>query len=636
VPSDDFGALETRYGLPAGLLSAVMKTESRGNPQATSPKGAAGRFQFMPATASQLGIDPRDTNQDAEGAARLLSAHMKRYGGNLPTALAAWNFGPGNLAKGRPLPSETQGFIGKVMNALVPPAQAGERSLLDDVNAAIERKGTPAPKPAQTDTSGLLADVNAAIERKAPRGPMPWSYVAEKAITNLPSSTVEAGKGILSGMTQLATHPLASAQALWGLAQQPGKIRDAIMNRYGSMDAFKQTLSSDPAGTLLDASTVLSGVGMLPKMAKVGEIGRAIDPIQAAVKGAGAVAEGLGKMGVPSVPGAIGGLTAKALGTTTGVGESAMKEAWKGSQAFKEGMRGGEEGKMQILQEAHDAITQMREERGAQYRRELSRLRGATDTVDKGRLDARLAHALKDFGAQFVIDRNTGKRIFDTTKVPPPLHATMEGMLKYYRDWTDWTPAGLDQLKKNFSYFWKPGEPSGALVTRATHILKGEIVRKVPQYATMTRDYEAASGAIQDIEKALSLRQGAAVDTAFRKISTLHRDVNRYRLDQMRRMDAATGGSLAGKTAGAAMSDVFPRGQLSRLFGGGEIAAGMLSGHPATLLAAPLFSPRLMGEAGAAIGPIARQVPGAASAVLPYDRLMYELNKALADPFAGQ
>jgi soluble lytic murein transglycosylase-like protein len=44
----EFGALEGKYGLPAGLLSSVAATESGGDPFAESKAGAKGLFQFMP------------------------------------------------------------------------------------------------------------------------------------------------------------------------------------------------------------------------------------------------------------------------------------------------------------------------------------------------------------------------------------------------------------------------------------------------------------------------------------------------------------------------------------------------------------------------------------------------------------
>lgn len=114
----DFAGLEQQYGLPGGILSAVSQTESGGNPNAVSPKGAQGLFQFMPETAKQYGVDTSDPQSSAEGGAKYLADLMKLSGGDLDSTLASYNFGPGNVAAGKPLPQETQDYIAKVKGGM--------------------------------------------------------------------------------------------------------------------------------------------------------------------------------------------------------------------------------------------------------------------------------------------------------------------------------------------------------------------------------------------------------------------------------------------------------------------------------------------------------------------------------------
>ncbi|WP_432506840.1 transglycosylase SLT domain-containing protein [Kineococcus arenarius] len=111
-----FTAAEGRYGLPAGLLSAVAKQESGYNPEAKSPAGAIGLMQFMPGTARDVGIDPTDPMQAIDGAGKLLASHLKTFG-SLEKALAAYNAGPGNVRKygGIPPFTETQNYVKKIM-----------------------------------------------------------------------------------------------------------------------------------------------------------------------------------------------------------------------------------------------------------------------------------------------------------------------------------------------------------------------------------------------------------------------------------------------------------------------------------------------------------------------------------------
>lgn len=125
--------LETLHELPKGLLGAVMHQESRGNPKALSPKGAAGLFQFMPATAKQYGINPWNAEESANAAARMYRELLDKYGNDLPKALAAYNWGQGRVDKYglKKVPRETQNYIKNILGKL-PEQQAQQAEDNDD------------------------------------------------------------------------------------------------------------------------------------------------------------------------------------------------------------------------------------------------------------------------------------------------------------------------------------------------------------------------------------------------------------------------------------------------------------------------------------------------------------------------
>ncbi|MBQ4999837.1 lytic transglycosylase domain-containing protein [Klebsiella pneumoniae] len=123
----EFGALEGKYGLPAGLLSSVAATESGGDPFAESKAGAKGLFQFMPGTAKDMGLKGRDVydpHKSAEAAAKYLRWLMDATGGDLEKTLASYNWGLGNVQKKGMdnLPSETRNYVPKVMAGMRPGA----------------------------------------------------------------------------------------------------------------------------------------------------------------------------------------------------------------------------------------------------------------------------------------------------------------------------------------------------------------------------------------------------------------------------------------------------------------------------------------------------------------------------------
>lgn len=106
-------------GLDPKLLAAVLRSESANNPDAVSSKGAIGYAQLMPDTAKEMGVDINDPRQNVIGGARYLKKMYDKYG-NYESALAAYNWGPGNydkFLKGQlQVPQETLDYVPKVMN----------------------------------------------------------------------------------------------------------------------------------------------------------------------------------------------------------------------------------------------------------------------------------------------------------------------------------------------------------------------------------------------------------------------------------------------------------------------------------------------------------------------------------------
>ena len=113
-----FNAAAQKHNVPVNLLKAVAKAESDFRPNATSSCGAMGIMQLMPATAKSLGVtDAYDPEQNIMGGAKYLSQMLTQFGGNVEFALAAYNAGPGAVAKydGIPPYNETQNYVKKVM-----------------------------------------------------------------------------------------------------------------------------------------------------------------------------------------------------------------------------------------------------------------------------------------------------------------------------------------------------------------------------------------------------------------------------------------------------------------------------------------------------------------------------------------
>ena len=130
--SDVLSAIEAtalRYGSHAGLrraglsvsdwrtlFRANIEIESAYRQSAVSNAGAIGLGQLMPATARDLGVNPRDPLQNLDGSARYLAMMLELFG-SPQLALAAYNAGPDAVRQYNGIPPyrETQNHVVRVM-----------------------------------------------------------------------------------------------------------------------------------------------------------------------------------------------------------------------------------------------------------------------------------------------------------------------------------------------------------------------------------------------------------------------------------------------------------------------------------------------------------------------------------------
>ncbi|MEL5369982.1 lytic transglycosylase domain-containing protein [Serratia nevei] len=153
---------EQRFGIPAGLLGAVISKESSGNANAMSGKGAIGLTQVMPNTARGMGYDPEELKRNpamqVEAGARYLKQMIDAHDGNVSAALAAYNWGPGNVQKylrgeKTQVPTETVNYVNDPRFAQwtqqAAPGSDDELAQLAQQSAQPWAQQTPAPTASQ-------------------------------------------------------------------------------------------------------------------------------------------------------------------------------------------------------------------------------------------------------------------------------------------------------------------------------------------------------------------------------------------------------------------------------------------------------------------------------------------------------
>lgn len=451
--------------------------------------------------------------------------------------------------------------------------------------------------------------------------------VASEAASNLVPSAIQFGKDVV----QPFVHPVETAKAIGnvvgGAAQKliPGeqgqeKYADAVgqffADRYGGLDALKQTMAKDPVGFLADLSVVLSGgaglgaraPGIAGQVAKAaGTASRAIDPINQALKVAKTAGRGVGEA------------AAFSTGLSTGVGggsiKAAAKAGFEGGQAeaaLAKNMRGSVPME-EVVTEAKSALSSVRNDRGNAYRAGMGDIAKDTTPLDFTPIDQAVqsVNQVKNFKGQNLSPKTTAirKEISDAV-----------GEWKALDPAEFHTAEGLDALKQKLGDIrdgTQFGTPERKVADQVYNAVKDQIVKQAPDYAKVMDQYREATTVIKEMEKALSLNEKASIDTALRKLQSVVRNNantnygRRVALVELLKQNGAT--NILEKLAGQALSSKEPRG-LARALGaanltaGGGSIAGALAGLVSPGLLIPMLgslalqSPRLIGEVALAAG----------------------------------
>lgn len=496
--------------------------------------------------------------------------------------------------------------------------------------------------------------------------PMSWGQVASSAVSNIPSSAYN----LAAGIGHMVAHPIETAQGLYGVGkgavskvegalgvqQDPtqkatdeagiNSLRDFYVNRYGSVDGFKKALASDPVGVATDISAAFTGPelalakapGMLGKVGEVsGRIAEATNPVSIAGKA-------ITKVGEPVV--------SNVLGTTTGVGATPIRQAAQagadGSQTFLNHMRGNGSGS-DVVDMAQSAMGQMRKDRSDAYKSSMAGVNADKtplyfndiyDAINEGNKVATFNGLVKSDDAAQTLQRIKDKVDEWNNAAAPGSTAGPNGTrvaISPHR-----TVEGLDALKQAIGDIRDStqfGTQARKVANMVYHAAKKTIVDQAPDYASAMSDYSNASDKIKEATKTFSLGEKSSQDTSLRKLqSVMRNNVNTNYGQRTKLMNelAQYEPDLPNALAGQTMSSATPRGLAS--LGAISLGTGGVAMHglpalfdPATLLAAPAFSPRVVGEAAYKTGQIGNALMPALNALPPAARAAYIMN-ALARP----
>ena len=206
------------------------------------------------------------------------------------------------------------------------------------------------------------------------------------------------------------------------------------------------------------------------------------------------------------------------------------------------------------------------------------------------------------------------------------------------------TVEGFDALKQSIGDIREStqyGTPERKVANEVYHAVRKSIVDQAPEYAKVMKGYETGSKHLRDVEKALSLGEKAAAETALRKLQAIVKNDVSSAYGQRGifadELQAAGASGLKERMAGMQASSFVPRGLSSVVYPGAAAAATTASGGlsiPAVLAAGAATSPRLVSEAAHAGGRAAR-VSGVPLAARQVGKLPAEVSPSCLSTVTG-
>ena len=484
----------------------------------------------------------------------------------------------------------------------------------------VKWDATPQIDPSKVVWDTPIAGAAAATPPATSAPESPWHSAAMEVprlagesaagIANLPVKLFKGYRGIGAAIGA-GLGSLAGGQ---GVGESLGNAVTEGTQAIGDRNAVKSPLPPSATSQFIGQHVVQPAVKGLSDLTGQPEL------VSGAVEAGGDIASLFGlKAALPPLTGALTKVAGKAatgaadvgaglLGTYTGTGKRFIKEAANpGNEAnFTQYMRGGEEGGRQIVSDAKDALQQIRQQRGDEYRTQLSALAANTAPITDApmALNASLDDQLRKFNVRMTDDGPD----FSRSTIDRKSQGDVKNIIDLVRDWgahpDDLQPIGLDTLKRQLDDFYSDSKNSRVMVSNLRDKVHGLITDKVPAYADMTKDYAQATGLVNELELTLSLGKKPMIDTTLRKLTSAMRDNFAFRTGLLRQLQDATGENLESSIAGYNMSSAASQGGFGKLTSGALIGSAMThfltGGHALSLMA--LSSPRIVGETLRAMG----------------------------------
>ena len=450
------------------------------------------------------------------------------------------------------------------------------------------------------------------------------------------------GRGItqfLGGLGAKATLP-KEQRGFVGMPS-PQEVAGSVL-QVGSLFTPVGTIAKG-ASLGLKAAGLARGARVLGGVAAGATAGGLFD-VGARLQGEGGYGAAIAGAAIPLIPPfarGLGVLGSEAFGVSTGAGAGPIKRLFEATK------RGGKEAKVArealrgnispdvLVEDAKNALSVIIENRTKGYTGKLAELIENKATHDISPIASKLDENLQKFNIAKTgdiaepLDFSRSTLRFNK-QAQQEIGTIFNEMRGFGLTAGDRTVKGLDSLKRAFSDLFSESSEARAFVASMRDSVS-QILKKTPGYEEMVTQYAEQTNLIKEIQRALSLKDKASIDTAFRKLASALRVNNEFRKQMVKELDEVSGNYISSQIAGQQMSELLPRG-LMRSIGVIGAGAGILTGVGIIpLLKAALFtSPRLVGEILSALGYATKNIDDVIKAIGAIGRPASEVG-----PFPG-
>lgn len=384
-----------------------------------------------------------------------------------------------------------------------------------------------------------------------------------------------------------------------GTAEKVGKTVEKIVEF--AIPGTKISKAGKGAGFVKNVVGQSVGSGTIASV-QAGEVGQET-AIAAATD---IVLPGIGKFVLKPIARGGSRLLKEGLGILSGTSEetitAASQAVSKGGQskiAFNEALSGNVTPE-QIANTLRNAVDTVESTRGAAYTNQLREI--AENVVDTSDVTTSFTNKLNKFGIKIVdgVLDFTESKLRTSPSAQTKLVQTFDEVLNLSRKGTT-NIADIDTTRQALGVLELTGDDASA---RAANSLIGEAKNSVKEvglqvegYGKLLEDFSESSDFLGQLRKDLMTGDNQTVDQTFRRMVTSLKTNNEQRMALIKELDNVTGSSITSQIAGQQLSEIMPRGIISRILapalGGAALTGGASLGF-IPLLA--LSSPKVIGQ----------------------------------------